>query len=260
MAIKLKFTSRILVSVHGHRPMNGSASSAAQPVLSIPHGGGPCFFMVWEPADTWTGMADFLTQAAASLAARPKAILVISAHWQSDTLRVTSAAAPSLLYDYYGFPAHTYALQYPAAGEPDLARQITARLTEAGHPTVLDSERGFDHGVFVPLKLMFPEADIPVVQLSLQRDLNPETHLAIGQALAPLREQGVLIIASGMSFHNMAGYGNPAFTEPSQAFDSWLTEAVTASPQFRHDSLCQWQQAPMRISATPSVQKNTCYR
>lgn len=211
--------------------------------------------MDWSPADTWSGMANYLSQAGTSLTEKPKAIVVISAHWQSDTLRVTSAPNPDLIYDYYGFPAHTYALEYPAPGEPELARHIADQLNQAGHPTLLDTERGFDHGVFVPLKLMFPEAEIPVLQLSLQRDLKPETHLAIGQTLSPLRQQGVLIIASGMSFHNMTGYGNPAFTAPSEAFDAWLTEAVTAKPDTRNALLCEWQQAPYALVCHPAGQE-----
>src|SRR5690606_15072242 len=135
-------------------------------------------------------------------------------------------------------------LRYPAPGAPALAERVHALLSQAGLASRMDVERGFDHGMFVPLKLMFPEADIPVVQLSLRSDLDPEPHLAAGQALAALRGEGVLIVGSGMSFHNMRGYGDARFTAPSEAFDDWLTDAVTAAPDQRLAALSQWSQAP----------------
>lgn len=218
--------------------------SSTQPVLFIPHGAGPCFFMDWNPPDTWDGMAGFLKGVAATLPDRPQAILMVSAHWQTADFSVTAGEHPELIYDYYGFPNHTYALRYPAPGSPALAERVDALLSRAGLASRLETERGFDHGMFVPLKLMFPEADIPVVQLSLRNDLDPEAHLAAGQALAALRDEGVLIVGSGMSFHNMRGYGDAHFTAPSEAFDDWLIQAVEATPEQRHAALFQWEQAP----------------
>lgn len=223
----------------------------AQPVLFIPHGAGPCFFMDWNPADAWDGMAGFLESLAASLPERPRAILMVSAHWITTDFQVTASESPSLIFDYYGFPAHTYDLAYPAPGSPVLADRVVELLTEAGLPARTDSERGFDHGMFIPLKLIFPEADIPVVQLSLRADLNPEAHLAAGKALAPLRREGVLIVGSGMSFHNMRGYGDAAFTPRSEMFDNWLTTAVEAEPGWRWANLANWSEAPHAYDCHP---------
>src|SRR3546814_924112 len=177
---------------------------------------------------------------------------MVSAHWQSAGFAVTAAAQPSLIYDYYGFPEHTYALRYPAPGAPALAERVAALLAQAGLPGHPDAGRGFDHGTFVPLKLMFPDADIPVVQLSLRDDLDPEAHLAAGRAVAALRDEGVLIVASGMSFHNMRGYGDPRFTAPSEAFDDWLTAAVEADPDRRSAALGRWAQAPQALLCHPA--------
>lgn len=215
-----------------------------QPTLFIPHGAGPCFFMDWNPPQSWDGMADFLRSVASTLPEQPKAILMVSAHWLSSDFRITAGAQPELVYDYYGFPDHTYDLSYPAPGDLTLAEQVAALLAEAGLSHRLDDQRGFDHGMFIPLKLMFPAADIPVVQLSLRSDLDPAAHLAVGEALTTLRDQGVLIIGSGMSFHNMGGYGDPHYTTASIAFDNWLTETVQAAPAQRHAALARWTEAP----------------
>ena len=227
------------------------AASTVQPVLFIPHGAGPCFFMDWNPPGTWAGMAGFLKSVAASLPARPRAILMVSAHWRTQEFCVTAGEHPELIYDYYGFPDHTYALTYPAPGAPALAERVDTLLSQAGLASQRDAKRGFDHGMFVPLKLMFPEADIPVVQLSLRDDLDPATHLSAGEALASLRDEGVLIVGSGMSFHNMRGYGDARFTAPSEAFDEWLTQTVEAEPGRRHAALSDWAQAPHASQCHP---------
>jgi len=219
-------------------------ASPRMPTWFIPHGGGPCFFMEWNPPHAWDRMADFLKNLASTLPRTPKAIVMVSAHWLAPTLTVTSAAQPALIYDYYGFPPHTYDIKYPAPGAPELAAQIANTLAGAGIASAQDAQRGFDHGMFIPLKLIFPDANIPVVQLSLHDSLDPEKHLAAGQALQALRDQDVLIIGSGMSFHNMRAYGNPQYGPVSDAFDDWLTKAIEASPQERHRLLAQWEQAP----------------
>lgn len=229
-----------------------SSLSTHQPVLFIPHGGGPCFFMEWSPADTWNGLAEFLRGVAATLAARPKAIVLVSAHWQTRGFSATAAAQPGLIYDYYGFPEHTYQLTYPAPGAPALAERIAALIASAGFESGVDATRGFDHGMFIPLKVMFPEADIPVVQLSLREDLDPAAHLAMGETLAALRAEGVLIIGSGMSFHNMRGYGDARYTPPSQAFDDWLSAAVEAEPDARSAALRDWAGAPFAHHCHPA--------
>jgi len=217
---------------------------ATQPVYFIPHGAGPCFFMDWNPSDTWEAMVAFLKAIEHELPERPKAILLISAHWLAPEFSVTAGPAPELIYDYYGFPEHTYELKYPAPGDPELAKQVTGLLQKAGLAAREDPVRGFDHGMFIPLKVMFPEADIPVVQLSLAMDLGPKIHLAAGKALASLRDEGVLIVGSGMSFHNMRGYGDARYTAPSARFDSWLTEAVENSGDERVRRLENWSGAP----------------
>lgn len=215
-----------------------------QPVLYIPHGGGPCFFMDWNPPDTWVGMGNFLRNVGATLPQYPKAIVLVSAHWLEPQFSITGHARPELIYDYYGFPAHTYELTYPAPGQPQLAAQVAGLLKEHGEPAQVDARRGFDHGMFIPLKLMFPAADIPVIQLSLRQDLDPAAHLRAGRALAVLRDEGVLIVGSGMSFHNMRAYGDTRFSEMSDEFDEWLTQAVESPAAQRELLLDGWQQAP----------------
>lgn len=232
-------------------------SVAVQPAIFIPHGAGPCFFMDWNPPTAWHRMRDFLLGVQATLPERPKAILMVSAHWLTQSFSVTSGAQPELIYDYSGFPPHTYELSYPATGGPDLARRVQSLLTQAHVAAQTDEQRGFDHGMFIPLKLMFPEADIPVVQLSLRQDLDPLAHLQAGLALSRLRQEGVLIIGSGMSFHNMRGYGNPRFGPISDEFDDWLTQAIRSDPLRRHQSLVDWAQAPSaRLCHPPRAEEH----
>src|ERR1035437_4290310 len=172
-------------------------ASKKMPTWFIPHGGGPCFFMDWNPPDAWTRMGDFLKNLATTLPRTPKAIVIVSAHWLEPHMAVTSGAQPELIYDYYGFPPHTYELKYPAPGAPALAEQIVQTLTTVGIASAANEQRGFDHGMFIPLKLIFPQANIPVVQLSLHNSLDPVRHLEAGRALEALRDQDVLIIGSG---------------------------------------------------------------
>ncbi|THD14396.1 dioxygenase [Pseudofulvimonas gallinarii] len=214
------------------------------PTVFIPHGAGPCFFMDWNPPDTWDAMAAFLRGLAGTLPARPRAILVVSGHWLAPRFAVTGHAGPGLIYDYGGFPPHTYELAWPAPGEPALAARVSALIEQAGEPAQVDPERGFDHGVFVPLKVAFPDADIPVVQLSLRQDMEPAAHLDAGRALQGLRDEGVLIVGSGMSFHNMRGYGDPRYTPVSKRFDDWLTAAVESPATERAARLRRWSEAP----------------
>ena len=227
------------------------ANNARMPTWFIPHGGGPCFFMDWNPPDEWNRMADFLKNLAATLPRMPKAIVMVSAHWLKPHVAVTSGAQPALIYDYHGFPPHTYELTYPAPGAPAFAQQIVKTLTSSGIASESDVHRGFDHGMFIPLKLIFPQANIPVVQLSLHNSLNPEQHLEIGRALQTLRDQDILIIGSSMSFHNMRAYGNPQFGPVSDTFDDWLTKAVESSEQERYRLLANWELAPSARQCHP---------
>jgi aromatic ring-opening dioxygenase catalytic subunit (LigB family) len=219
-------------------------ASTRMPTWYIPHGGGPCFFMEWNPPHAWNRMADFLKNIASTLPRTPKAIVMVSAHWLTPDVTVTGGAQPELIYDYYGFPPHTYELTYPAPGAPALAAEIVKTLNAAGIANASDTQRGFDHGMFIPLKLIFPQANIPVVQLSLNDSLDPEQQLITGRALEALRDQDVLIIGSGMSFHNMRAYGNPQYGPVSDVFDAWLTRAVESSPHERYRLLSNWAQAP----------------
>jgi aromatic ring-opening dioxygenase catalytic subunit (LigB family) len=221
------------------------------PTLFIPHGAGPCFFMEWTrgPADTWDKTAAWLKGLVADLPERPKAILVVSGHWEEPVFTVAASPKPPMLFDYYGFPEETYRLRFDAPGSPVLAKRVRELLGASGFPTAEDAERGFDHGVFVPLKLMTPDANIPVVQLSLRADLDPEAHLAAGRALAALREEGVLIVGSGMSWHNMRGF-SPAFTAKSEVFDAWLEQAI-ADPDRRDEAIRHWDQGPYAREAHP---------
>lgn len=219
------------------------------PTLFIPHGGGPCFFMEpmpGMPADTWDKMAAYLRAIPQTLGQRPKALLIISGHWESDQATVLNTDNYELLYDYYGFPEHTYSLTYPAHGSADVAARVRELLGQSGIDTDEEHERGLDHGVFIPFKLIYPDADIPIVQLSLLRSLDPAAHFAIGKALAPLRDEGVLIVGSGLSFHNLRTFfrTDAASKEASANFDTWLGKAVTAAPAQREQLLADWQQAP----------------
>lgn len=222
-------------------------SAQRMPVIYLPHGGGPCFFMDWRmgPADTWDGMAAYLRGIKAGLPQPPTALLVVSAHWEEPAFTVTTRPTPQLLFDYYGFPPHTYELTWPAPHAPAVAERVQALLGAAGLRTGADAERGLDHGVFVPLKVAWPEAEVPTVQLSLRRGLDPAEHLAMGRALAPLRDEGVLIVGSGMSFHNMRAFGGggPALTA-SEAFDGWLAETVAAAAPARDERLTRWADGP----------------
>jgi aromatic ring-opening dioxygenase catalytic subunit (LigB family) len=189
-------------------------------------------------------MAGWLRGLLNGLPERPKAIVIVSAHWEAPAFAITGAAHPELIFDYYGFPKHTYQLTWPAPGAPALAERIRGLLAGQGLPAEVDPARGFDHGVFIPFKLMVPAAEIPTVQLSLQAGLDPATHLAAGRALAPLRDEGVLIVGSGMSFHNMRAFGNPAATAVADEFDGWLTSAVESVPAERAKQLEKWADVP----------------
>ncbi len=227
-------------------------NQALLPTLFIPHGGGPCFFMDWTmgPPDTWVRMADFLKNLGASVGRRPKAVLVISGHWEEPEFTIGSGINPSLIYDYSGFPPHTYQLKYAAQGAPELALRVQELLRAAEIHAATNPDRGWDHGVFIPFKLIFPDADVPIVQISLKAGLDPTEHIAAGRALAPLRKEDVLIVGSGMSFHNLRGFRPGGVVEASDQFDQWLTDAVI-DPDSRERKLVGWANAPAAREAHP---------
>ena len=220
------------------------------PVVYVPHGGGPWPYVdlpMFRDMDLG-GLRQYL-EGLRHLAA-PKAVLVISAHWEAPVPTVQSSAHPPLLFDYYGFPPESYALTWPAPGDPQLAARVRALLADAGIPSAEDPKRGFDHGTFVPLKLTWPDAQIPTIQLSLKQGLNAAEHLAMGRALRPLRDEGVLILGSGMSYHNMRGFGGRA-RATSKRFDDWLGETAILSPQARDERLANWENAPAARECHP---------
>jgi aromatic ring-opening dioxygenase catalytic subunit (LigB family) len=218
-----------------------------QPSIYFPHGGGPCFFIDPPPDEPtrWIAMEAYLKSLPALLPRKPDALLVVSGHWEMPRPTVLAAAQPGMFYDYSGFPPHTYKLTYPAPGAPALAAKVRGLLSEAGIETDQDLTRGYDHGIFIPLKVAFPDADIPVLQLSLQNGLDPAQHIAIGKALASLRAQNIAVIGSGLSFHNLRALGDPRFDQPARDFDRWLTETLCdVSPAERERRLEEWDQAP----------------
>jgi aromatic ring-opening dioxygenase catalytic subunit (LigB family) len=221
-----------------------TSGNARMPTVYLPHGGGPWPFM--EPPDDvarleYRGLGDYLKSIPARLAQRPRALVVISAHWEERLPTVMTSARPPMFYDYGGFPPETYQIRWPAPGEPQLAARVRGLLEAAGIGSGEDSKRGFDHGTFVPLKLMYPEADVPTIQLSLQQGLDPARHLAIGRALAPLRDEGIALVGSGMSFHDI---GKRGYVEHSERFDEWLQRVIVAEPPARDAELVHWSSAP----------------
>ncbi|RYD65819.1 MAG: dioxygenase [Sphingomonadales bacterium] len=224
------------------------------PTLFIPHGGGPCFFMDpagGPPDPTWQPMEAYLSQLIGSLQEKPRAILLVSGHWEETDVTVHVGSGQPLLYDYGGFPEHTYRLRWDAPSAPDVALRAKALLEAAGYPIGVERERGWDHGVFIPMKVAVPGADIPLAQMSLRRDLDAAAHIAIGRALAPLRDEGVLIVGSGMSFHNLRMRGEAA-TAASDEWDAALVDAVTdADPAQRADRVAAWDRLPHARFAHP---------
>ncbi len=222
------------------------------PVAFIPHGGGPWPFVDLGFAERREVdvLAGYLRTLDTVTSTRPRALLVVSAHWEEAVPTVMTGEHPPMLYDYYGFPPESYQLTWPAAGEPAVAARVHALLRAAGFQTASNPTRGFDHGTFVPLKVAYPEADIPTVQLSLKRGLDPAEHIAIGEALAPLRDEGVFIVGSGMSYHNMRGFGGAGRVD-SERFDAWLRDAATAEPGERTRLLSHWVDAPAARACHP---------
>lgn len=212
------------------------------PTFFISHGGGP---WPWIPAmrRQFANLEASLVQMVAGLPDRPRAILSISGHWEDDSFAVMASPRPPMVYDYSGFPPETYQITYPAPGAPDLAARTRNLIAAAGLPTRLDLRQGFDHGTFAPLAIMYPDADVPVYQVSLRKGYAPAEHVALGRALAPLRDEGVVILGSGLSYHNLRLFG-PGAKVPSEAFDAWLTEALALSAGPRMKAVLDWESAP----------------
>jgi aromatic ring-opening dioxygenase catalytic subunit (LigB family) len=212
------------------------------PTYFISHGGGPWPYLS-EMAPTMHTLAQSLADIPCQLGETPKVILMVTAHWEASAFTLGTHPRPGMLYDYGGFPAHTYQVVYPALGAPALAPRVQDLLHGAGLPVALDGQRGYDHGTFVPLAVMYPKADVPVLQMSLRTGLDPAEHIALGRALAPLRDEGVLIVCSGLSYHNLRAFG-PLAKVPSKAFDDWLQSTMAADAGQRVERLLHWAQAP----------------
>ena len=214
-------------------------------IIYFSHGGGPLPIL---GDASHKKMVDFMIQIPSQLR-KPDAILVISAHWEENTATLLGAVTPPMFYDYYGFPKEAYDIAYPAPGDPDLSKRIVELLNKGHIPAHIDPQRGFDHGLFIPLKLMYPRADIPSIQLSLLRGLNPAEHIALGKAMRDLLQENILVIGSGFSFHNMRAFSWKGINAPDPAndeFQNWLIEVCTGSisqPE-REKRLIQWEKAP----------------
>ena len=222
-----------------------------QPTFFISHGGGPWPYVPAMKAQ-FIKSVDWLSAFPKLLSEKPKAILSISGHWEEKEFTVSSAVHPPMIYDYSGFPANTYQVNYSAPGSPEIAARVQELLTKAGIKNQNNPTRGFDHGTFVPLSLMYPNADIPVVSMSIKNNYDPKEHLEMGKALEPLREEGVLIIGSGLTYHNMRGFGSAGAGAVSQQFGQWLENAISNHDiKERSELLENWEQAPAARLAHP---------
>lgn len=223
------------------------------PVVFIPHGGGPWPFvdMGLGSKDEFDALAGYLRSVSEVPPRTPRALLIVSAHWEARVPTVMTAEQPPMLYDYYGFPPESYEITWPAPGSPQLAARVRELLGEAGFETDADAERGFDHGAFVPLKLAYPDAEIPAIQLALKAGLDPDEHLQMGRALAALRDEDVFIVASGMTFHDLRAFRDQGARPAAEEFDAWLRQTVPGAPEQRDRGLRNWADAPSARLAHP---------
>lgn len=222
-----------------------SSNESLSPVLYLPHGAGPLPLLGDKNHESLVAFLKGITESIRV----PSAILVISAHWEERHATITSGSQPKIIYDYSGFPPQAYDVQYPAVGNPTLAQEIFDLIEREEIDVRLNVSRGFDHGMYVPLKLMYPEAQIPCLQLSLLKNLLPTEHIELGKSLASLRTKNVLIIGSGLSFHNLGLFFRPEIDshKKSVAFDHWLADTctnATLSISERENRLVAWEKAP----------------
>lgn len=225
---------------------------ARLPTYFLSHGGGPWPWLKAERGSMYDQLEASLHEVRHELGQAPRAVLMISAHWEADRFLLSSAARPPMVYDYGGFPEHTYRIRYDAPGAPALAVTVSAMLERGGMDSGLDPQRGFDHGTFSLMHTMYPAADMPLVQLSLRADYDPAEHIRVGELIGPLRDEGVLIVGSGFSYHDTGGLRSGAGAEASAAFDRWLNETlIESSPDERRRRLLRWSAAPAARSAHP---------
>lgn len=227
---------------------------ARQPLYFLSHGGGPWPFMQGTFRSAFSTLEHALQAIPSALPQPPEAILVISGHWEESEFTVSTAARPGMLYDYAGFPEETYRVEYPAPGHPQIAEHIAQWLEGGGWTIRRDDKRGYDHGTFCMMQAMYPKADIPIVQLSMKRNLDPEAHFAIGQRLQALRDQNILILGSGQSFHNLAVQGMPYLKKYSLDCDATLRRALSERQvQRRKERLIEWMQSDYGHFAHPRI-------
>lgn len=220
------------------------------PTFFLSHGGGPWPWMEGSVEGPYAQLAASLRRLPQDAGGAPRAILMVSAHWEEADFTVQAHPRPPMIYDYFGFPEHTYSVRYPAPGDPVLADRVAGLLRAADMAVAKDAERGYDHGMFSPMAIAYPKADMPTVQLSLRAGLDPQVHLAVGRVLAPLRSEGVLIVGSGLSYHNLRAFG-PRGARASQAFDGWLRDAMSRPPPERLAAVVDWERAPSARDAHP---------
>jgi 4,5-DOPA dioxygenase extradiol len=225
--------------------MTNQDSPERAQIVYFSHGGGPLPIL---GDASHRAMVDFMLRLPSQLR-KPDAILVVSAHWEERAATLLGAQSPRMFYDYYGFPDEAYEITYPAPGSPDLANRIAEMLQKSNLPAHIDPQRGFDHGLFIPLKLMYPQADIPSLQLSLVRGLDPAVHIALGKALRGLLHENILVVGSGFSFHNLRAFSWQGIDAPDRAndaFQDWLIEVCTGpiSQSEREQRLIEWEKAP----------------
>jgi len=222
------------------------------PTYFLSHGGGPWPWLDGPFRRGFDVLEASLKDMRRELGDAPRAVLMVSGHWEERRFTLSSGDRPGMIYDYGGFPPETYRIRYAAPGSPALAETATDLLRTAGLDAGTDAARGYDHGTFTVMKILYPEETMPLVQLSLRADMDPAAHLAAGRALAPLRDQGVLIIGSGLSYHNLAQLRGTQGHEPSRRFDAWLQETlIAASPSEREARLIDWARAPAARAAHP---------
>lgn len=229
-----------------------SAQSERMPTYFISHGGGPWPWIKDMMPMDMSILERSLQAMPAEIGVPPRAVLMVSGHWETREFTVQTNPNPPMLYDYGGFPEFTYHIQYPAPGSPEVAQRVVELLSGAGIRIEQDARRGFDHGVFAPAYAIWPNADVPILQLSIKHDYDPAAHLAAGRALAPLRDEGVVIIGSGLSYHNLRAFG-PGAARPSAEFDAWLSEALLEHDAAERSALLErWAGAPSARIAHPA--------
>ena len=214
-------------------------------IVYFSHGGGPLPIL---GDASHKAMVNFMRQLPSRLR-KPDAILVISAHWEESAATLLGAQTPPMFYDYYGFPDEAYDITYPAPGSPEFANRIAGLLLKNDISARVDPQRGFDHGLFIPLSMMHPQVNIPALQLSLRQGLSPEFHISLGKALRKLKNENLLVIGSGFSFHNMSSFFHydPKKVNPrNNAFQDWLIDVVTSHIEQaeRENRLVAWESAP----------------